>query len=250
MHRSTFIAFIIPLIMLAIAMTFRYFNNESMAQMPSADPDPLYTSGITEREVEFMVHEQIAELKELGIDATSIEDKIIDSLSSFPTEIMMSMDTEQINGMILTNIDWLLYKDEEAKSVTEPRQFFCFDMECMDLDNMYTIFVNSVAEIAGDDLVFTDIKEDTSKVDYESGTGTQTISFRCNGTPYQYDATVYYDWFDVGMLTFMNDAISEQSSDKHLYVTSDGYQECIVFCRTQDWVARLKKSTGIILEQP
>ncbi|MDE6388308.1 MAG: hypothetical protein K2L82_10955 [Lachnospiraceae bacterium] len=197
-----------------------------------------------------MVHEQIAELKELGIDATSIEDKIIDSLSSFPTEIMMSMDTEQINGMILTNIDWLLYKDEEAKSVTEPRQFFCFDMECMDLDNMYTIFVNSVAEIAGDDLVFTDIKEDTSKVDYESGTGTQTISFRCNGTPYQYDATVYYDWFDVGMLTFMNDAISEQSSDKHLYVTSDGYQECIVFCRTQDWVARLKKSTGIILEQP
>lgn len=250
MHRSTLIAFIIPLIMLAVAMTYRYFSNDSMGQVPSTEAGSLYTDSVTEREIEFMVHDKVAKLKELGIDATSVEDKIIDSLSTFPAEIMASMDTQQINGMILSNIDWLLYKDEAAKSAAEPRQFFCFDMECMDLDNMYTIFVNNVAEISGDDLVFTDIKEDTSKVDFESGTGTQTISFSCNGNAYQYNASVYYDWFDVGMLTFMNDVISEQSNNRHLYVTSDGYQECIVFCQTKDWVARLKKSTGIILEQP
>ena len=236
--------------MLAIAMTFRYFSHDSVGQIPPVGAESLYTGGITEKEIILLVHEQIAELKELGIDASSVEDRIIDSLTSFPAEIMESMDASQISGMILTNIDWMLYNDECAEPSTEPRQFFCFDMECMDLERMYTIFVNSLAEIAGDDLMFTDIVEDTSKVDYESGTGTQTISFQCNGKLYHYNATVYYDWFDVGMLSFMNDVISEQSNDKHLYVTSDGYQTCIVFCRTEDWAARLKKSTGIILEQP
>lgn len=250
MHRSTFIALLIPLIMLAIAMTFRYFDNDSMGQMPSAGVGSLYANGITQKEVTIIVYEQITKLKELGIDATSVADKIAESFASFPAEILEAMDTNQINGMILTNIDWQLYKDEAAELSNEPRQFFCFDMECMDLDTMYTTFVNSVAEIAGDDLVFTDISEDTSKVDYESGTGTQTISFTCNGKLYQYSATVYYDWFDVGMLTFMNDVISEQSNDKHMYVTSDGYQECIVFCRTEEWAARLMESTGIVLEQP
>lgn len=250
MHRSTFIALLIPLIMLAAAMIFRYFSNDSMGQIPSAGADSLYTDNITEMETFIMVHEQITKLKEFGIDATSVEDKITASLTAMPAEIIESMGANQINGMILTNIDWLLYQNEAAKPAAGSRQFFCFDMECMELENMYTIFVNSVAEIAGDGLVFTDIAEDTSKVDYESGVGTQTISFCCNGKSYQYDAIVYNDWFDAGMLTFMNNVISEQSSDKHLYVTSDGYQECIVFCKTEDWVARLKNATGIILEQP
>lgn len=250
MHRSTFIAFLIPLIMLAIAMTFRYFSNDSMGQMLSPSTDSLYTDGITEREIVSMVHKQLFELKELGIDAVSLEGQITDSLTSFPAEVMEAMDTSQLSGLILTNIDWLLYQDEAAKPAAGPRQFFCFDMECMELNTMYTTFVQSVAEIAGDDLVFTDIAEDTSQVDYDSGTGIQTISFCCNGKAYQYNASVYYDWFDVGMLSFMNDVISEQSDDRHLYVTSDGYQECIVFCRTEDWVSQLKKTTGIILEQP
>ncbi len=243
MHKSTFIALIIPLLMLTAAMAFRYFSNDSIGQMQQTGS--LYTA-----QPVITVHETIAALKELGIDATSVEDEITDSLASFPAEVMEAMDTSQLSGLILTYIDWLLYQDEAAKPAAGPRQFFCFDMECMELDTMYTTFVQSVAEIAGDDLVFTDIAEDTSQVDYDSGTGIQTISFCCNGKAYQYNASVYNDWFDVGMLTFMNDVISEQSDDRHLYVTSDGYQECIVFCRTEDWVSQLKKTTGIILEQP
>lgn len=243
MHKSTFIALFIPLLMLTAAMAYRYFSNDSIGQMQQ--PGSYYTAGAN-----LTVHETIAGLKELGIDATSVEDEITDSFASFPAEIMESMDQEQLSGMILMNIDWLLYSEDSAEPSTEPRQFFCFDMECMELERMYTIFVNSVAEIAGEDLVFTDIQEDTSQVDYDSGTGIQTISFQCNGKAYQYNAVVYNDWFDVGMLTFMNDVISEQSGDRHLYVTSDGYQECIVFCRTKDWVTQLRKATGIKLEQP
>ncbi|MDE7260413.1 MAG: hypothetical protein K2N77_14410, partial [Lachnospiraceae bacterium] len=199
--------------------------------------------------VEIMIHENITKLKELGIDATSVEEKITENLTSFPSEILESMEPEQIGGMILTHISTLLY-DDTAAQPSEPRQFFSFDVECMDLDHMYTNFLNSVAEIAGEDLTITDIEEDTSKVDYESGTGVQTVTFNCNGKSYQYDAAVYNDWFDVKMLTFMNKVISEQDTGKNLYVTSDGYQECIVFYQTKDWAKRFNKSLGLHLEQP
>lgn len=243
MRQSTFIAIIIPLLMLAMAMTFRYYTNDNIAQMPQ-------TTSVGSLEVKLMIHESITKLKELGIDATSVEEKITDNLASFPSEVYEAMNREQINGMLLSNIAWLLYDNDSAAPVSEPRQFFTFDVECMDPDNMYTIFLNSLSGIAGEDLMITDIKEDTSKVDYESGTGVQTISFNCNGKAYQYDAASYHDWFDVGMLTFMNDVISEQNNGKHLYVTSDGYQECIVFYQTEFWAARFKKTMGFALEQP
>lgn len=229
--------------MLAIAMTYRYYSNDSMPQIQQ-------TNSFNSNKAGIMVHESISKLKELGIDATSVEEQITESIASFPSEIYESMDREQINGMILTQIAWLLYGDDITESATKPRQFFTFDVECMEPDSMYTIFLNSLSEIAGEDLVITDIKEDTSKVDYESGSGIQTVSFNCNGKSYQYDATSYYDWFDVGMLTFMNKVISEQNTGKSLYVTSDGYQECIVFYQTKDWAARFNKSLGLNLEQP
>ncbi|MDE6737908.1 MAG: hypothetical protein K2K07_02285 [Lachnospiraceae bacterium] len=242
MHRSTFIALLIPLLMLTAAMAYRYYSNDSIGQAQQAD-------SFQSSRVEIMIHENITKLKELGIDATSVEEKISESLTSFPTEILESMEPEQVNGMILTYISTLLY-DDTAAQPSEPRQFFSFDVECMDPDHMYTIFLNSVSEIAGEDLAITDIEEDTSKVDYESGTGVQTVTFNCNGKSYQYDAVVYNDWFDVKMLTFMNKVISEQNTGKNLYVTSDGYQECIVFYQTKDWAKRFNKSLGLHLEQP
>ena len=243
MHKSTFIAILIPLVMLAIAMTYRYYSNDSMTQIQQ-------TTSVNSAKAEIMVHENITKLKEFGIDATSVEEKITESIASFPAEIYEAMEPEQIGGMLLTQIAWLLYDNDESNQPAQARQFFTFDVECIDPGNMYTIFLNSLSEIAGEDLVISDIKEDTSKVDYESGSGVQTISFNCNGKSYQYDATSYYDWFDVGMLTFMNKVISEQNTGKNLYVTSDGYQECIVFYQTKDWAIRFNKSLGLNLEQP
>lgn len=243
MHRSTFIALLIPLLMLTAAMAYRYYSNDIIGQTQQADS---FHSSM----VEIMIHENITKLKELGIDATSVEEKITESLTSMPTEILESMAPEQINGMILTYISALLYDDDTAAQPSEPRQFFSFDVECMDLEHMYTNFLNSVSEIVGEDLAITDIEEDTSKVDYESGTGVQTVTFNCNGKSYQYDAVVYNDWFDVKMLTFMSKVISEQNTGKNLYVTSDGYQECIVFYQTEFWAARYKKLMGNTLEQP
>lgn len=248
MQRNTFIALLIPLLMLTMAMAYRYYSNDSIAQMQQS-------ANINSAGMEVYIHEKIGKLKDLGIDAASIESELCESFLTFPTEILVTMDSKQLDGMILTQIAWLLYEDSAVETVTEKqqtqsRQFFTFDVECMDLDHMYTNFLNSVSEIAGQDLTITDIVEDTSKVNFESGTGTQTVTFTCNGKSYQYDAAVYNDWFDVKMLTFMNNVISEQNTGKNLYVASDGYQECIVFYQTQDWVKRFHKSLGVRLEQP
>lgn len=241
MRQSTFIAFLIPLLMLAAAMIFRYNTYETTALPPQK---------IATGKVQIMVHEDIAKLKELGIDATAMEEDITQSLTAFPAEFMESMEHEQITGMILTHYAQTAYGSGTPQDASTPKMFFTFDVECMDIDNMYTNFLNSFSELAKDDLVITDIVEDTGRVDEKTGIGVQTISFRCNGKAYQYDATAYNDWFDVGMLTFMNDVISEQNTDKHLYVTSDGYQECIVFYQTQFWAARFKRTMGMALEQP
>lgn len=234
MNRSTFIALLIPLLMLASAMIFRYTTNDKLSTMP---PQTINAANVMT-----MMYEDIASLKKLGIDATTLEDRLTKRLAEMPGEITASMNQQEIIGMILMEYD--RETDNEAK------MFFTFDMECMDLDHMYTNFLNSIAEIVGDDLIITNIIEDTSKVDYDSGSGTQTISFHCNGKSYQYAASVYNDWFDVGMLTFMNDVISEQDTGKNLYVTSDGYQECIVFYQTKEWSKSYRSSLDVELRQP
>lgn len=234
MNRSTFIALLIPLLMLASAMIFRYTTNDKLSAVP---PQTIDTA-----KVMTMMYEDIASLKELGIDATALEDRLTKRLTELPGEFTASMEQKEIIGMILTEYDW--------ETDSEPKMFFTFDMECMDVDHMYTNFLNSIAEIAGDDLIITDIIEDTSKVDYDSGRGTQTISFQCNGKSCQYAASVYNDWFDEGMLTYMNDVISEQNTGKNLYVTSDSYQECIVFYQTKEWAKSYRSSLNVELRQP
>lgn len=234
MNRGTFIALLIPLLMLASAMIFRYTTNDKLSMVPSQTIDTV--------NVLTMMYEDIASLKELGIDATALEDRLTKRLAELPDEVTASMNQKQIIGMILMEYD--------QENDSEPKMFFTFDMECMDLDHMYTNFLNSITEIAGDDLIITNIIEDTSKVDYDSGSGTQTISFQCNDKSYQYAASVYNDWFDVGMLTFMNDVISEQDTGKNLYVTSDGYQECIVFYQTKEWAKSYRSSLNVELRQP
>ncbi|MDE7259720.1 MAG: hypothetical protein K2N77_10880, partial [Lachnospiraceae bacterium] len=97
MHRSTFIALLIPLLMLTAAMAYRYYSNDIIGQTQQTD-------SFQSSRVEIMIHENIIKLKELGIDATSVEEKITESLTSFPSEILESMEPEQIGGMILTYI--------------------------------------------------------------------------------------------------------------------------------------------------
>lgn len=135
------------------------------------------------------------------------------------------MDGEQILGVLLNFIGVGIY-DEKRQSVlprSDPPYFF--DLEVFEIHHMYTNFLRELS-------------------------GILTIRFRCNGTAYAYDAKFYYDWFDPKILSFLNQVINQQNTGKSLYITSDGFQNCIVFYLTKEWAEKFQDLLGICLDRP
>lgn len=126
---------------------------------------------------------------------------------------------------------------------------YTFDVEMPEVVEMYTYFLREFSPVIEGDLKITDIEEEISEEELEAGEGTKTVRFCCNGKVYEYKAQHYDDWFDTGMLTFMNQVIEEQNTGRHLYVTSYGYQICIVIYQTEEWAERFRQLFDMELEQ-
>lgn len=194
-------------------------------------------------EVKNFIHESMEKLRELGIDAMEWETEIQKGMLALPEEVMECMEPEQLIGMILS---WAGRRLWEAGQ----QEMYVFDVEVEDVSCMNTSFLEGISRIAKGELTITDIEEAFSEEVFEAGTGIQPVSFSCNGTFYRYEAKFEYDWFDAGMLTFMNQVIEEQNTGSCLYVASDGYQDCIVFYRTKEWVQRFHELLGMELGRP
>ena len=197
-------------------------------------------------EIELYVHECLEKLQELGIDALTTEKDIVNQFLFMPDEALEAMEPEWILGTILSAIGAGFYPGTEQAA----SKIYVFDLEVPDILRMYTSFLEGISQIAGGQLEITDIEEEASEEELEAGRGTQTVLFCCNGKAYEYKARLNYDWFDIGMLKFMNQVIGEQNTGNHLYVTSDGYQSCIILYQTEDWVERFQQLFGMKLDQP
>lgn len=194
-------------------------------------------------EIRTYIHESLKKLQMLGIDVVAREKDITDSFVSMPEEVLEAMDQEQVLGMILCMAGMSLYTEKG------PMEMYVFDVEVTDVSQMYTEFLENVSCLAGGELEITDIEESFSREVFEAGTGIQPVRFSCNGTTYRYEAKFEYDWFDTGILTFMNQVIDEQDTGSHLYVTGDGYQECVVFYRTKEWAEHFYELFQVELER-
>lgn len=191
-----------------------------------------------------MTYQEIANvLEELGITHIPTEtiQQLEDSWRSTPSEITEHIDK---TADLLTHIGRGSYDYATYTWTPTSHQVYSFDMEVDDIGQMYTLFLQGISAISNGEFEITDIVEDTSKVNYEDGTGTQIIHFNCNGNPYTFEATVDYDWFDVNMIDFMNQVLKKEKLSKQLFSTGDGYQECIIFFCTKDWAARFSDKTG------
>ena len=151
------------------------------------------------------------------------------------------MEEEQLIGMILSSA-WRYDEERESAGI------YSFDVECDEIELMYTVFLQNIERIAKGDLAITDIEEEVDEEVLERGSGKKAVRFCCNGTAYQYDAEVNYDWFDAGMLDFIGQVVQEQHTGSHLYVTGDGYQECIILYRTEEWAQQFAQAFGVELE--
>ena len=123
---------------------------------------------------------------------------------------------------------------------------YAFDLEVFDVGNMYRDFLRGVEAMSGGELVFTDIVEDDSHVELESG-GWKEVTFTVNGETRTLHAEMMYDWFDPSFANAVAEMTEDQQTGKRLRFHYDGYQVAYVFWCDDDWARDFAMATGLRL---
>lgn len=113
---------------------------------------------------------------------------------------------------------------------------YAFDAEIFNISQMYTLFLQGVGTIAPD-ASFTDITEDLSgmtiDMDFTKAIptdGTRSVSFLCNGQPYQFTLESRGDWFNENMIVFVNQVLAQEGCSGQLYpMAVDGQSILLVY---------------------
>lgn len=139
------------------------------------------------------------------------------------------------------------FYDEETWEWTPSQSgVYYFDTEVMNADSIYTEFFIGLYNMS-EGLNFTNIREDYSAADLESGTGTVAVSFDWNGRTYNLTAEYFYDWFDTNFLCEVGKIIAADSDSKDLYVYFDEIG-CLLYYGTAEQVQHLEQLTGLNFE--
>lgn len=178
--------------------------------------------------------------------------------------IRATTDEEEINiaADTLKNLGFTEITDEMIASVHEtyneayPRewtpsssQVYAFDMEILDVANMYSDFFKGITAINNNEFEITDIEEDMGIGSEDLSIGIRNVTFCYNGTSYQFHAKAMYDWFDGSVIGYMNKVFKKENNPNRLYYMTDGYQELIVFYCSDEWAADFTAATGFTLDK-
>ena len=124
---------------------------------------------------------------------------------------------------------------------------YAFDLEVFDVGHMYTDFLRGVEAMTGGDLAFSEVIEDDSEVDFETGRGHKTITVTCSGRTQTFRPKMYYDWFDVQFANDLARWLGEDENGNRLRFHFDGYQMMYVFYCDDAWAERFENLTGYVL---
>jgi hypothetical protein len=116
-------------------------------------------------------------------------------------------------------------------------------MEVWNVDSMYTDFFSGLCAMS-EELNFSNVQENHSKVDLDSGTGTVTVRFEYHNQHHTLEASYLYDWFDVSFLYDVGKILREDSNTKDLYYADDG-QGILLYYGEKNQVNQLERITGI-----
>ena len=183
-------------------------------------------------------------LKKFGIGG--ITDKLIKEHEKYDTEDFPFNRA----AMLLVDVGSGITNHETQEWIPSENGVYTFDMEVFDLKIIYTNFLRGVSALNKGKLNFQNIKEDTSEVDWDSGTGRRKVSFEWNEETYILSPKENHDWFDVKIADELSKIIMEHSDRrKRLYFSSDEEQGLIVFYRDADWAREFQKETGLELSE-
>lgn len=196
-----------------------------------------------------MTYQEMAqELAPLGI---TISDQTISELEEYDRGYENDYGTEYYNGEPSTRkIQDLLYwegagvYDEETDQWTPSTSgIYWFDMEVWNVDSMYTDFFTGLCAM-NEELDFSNVQEDYSKLDPDNGTGTVTVRFDYHNQRHALEASYLNDWFDVSFLYDVGKLLRQDSNAKDLYYADDG-QGILLYYGEKNQVKQLERITGI-----
>lgn len=121
----------------------------------TGDNRGIAAGGSTVTNVELFVRQSLERLKVLGIEVPD-EEQAVNSVMGMPEDMLADMEERLVVGLLLDGIG-------------TNSTMYCFDTEIFDISVMYTDFLNAVAALSGGDLEITNIQEDISGIDEESG---------------------------------------------------------------------------------
>lgn len=183
-------------------------------------------------------------LERYGVTGTT--EQMLDELEE--SYARFSPEAESDKTLLLLSVLGSGNYDYSSRTFTPSHNgVYSFDTEVFDLEKAYTTFLVGVSALDEEELDFENVREDTSQVNWEEGSGKTTIAFEWQGEQHVLEARVRNDWFDLSVAGELNEIIKKHESGKQLYFTDDGYQGCIVFYRTQEWAKRFQEETGIDL---
>lgn len=121
------------------------------------------------------------------------------------------------------------------------------DMEVWDVGCMYTDFLTGISALNPDELLFTDIIEDHSMVDYKNQTGTIHLRFRLNEKLHEITIPFSGDWISLDALSDIAQIVQSENNENSLFFASDEGQGLLVFYRSQKWAEEFTKISRIPL---
>lgn len=193
------------------------------------------------------VEEQIRVLEELGLPVSA---EVRASLEQWMRENpnYRSYIESCPYTVLLSSMGYPQYDYDTWEVVAYPKDVYWFDMEAFALEESYTELIE-VIEYLSDGEVRMELDHfKTDAMDWEKGTGTLTMAFRCNGHPYTVDLAVMDDWMDASILAKLNEVLEQENCAARLYVCLDDGQGLILFYRDAEWAKNFERLTGLKLD--
>lgn len=194
-----------------------------------------------------MSYQQMAEeLSELGIQ---ISPDTIRDLMSYETDTPDPFDflyDDYPKVMNLLSWEGMGIYDTETMNWTPSQSgVYWFDLEVMDASAIYTGFLTGI-DAMDPALSFSQVTEDYSLADPESGTGKVLLSFAYLGKTHELSAQYNFDWFDTDMLYAVGRILAADDHPEDLWMSHDGGQGILLYYGTQEEMSALAKKTGLI----
>lgn len=121
---------------------------------------------------------------------------------------------------------------------------YWFDLEAMNEATMYMDFLDGISAM-DDSLTFSNVFQDLSQINQESGVGQVYFSFDYGGEHHELEASYSYDWFDTDILYDVGRILAADQDPQDLWMTSDGGQGLLLYYGTEEEKSALERKTGL-----